>query len=484
MSAPEPGMLFGVIPDGLFRPLAGRAREVYSEVLVDLNTLMGDEGSDDDFSREIVRNCIAETLRRLDVADLDDEGEEYEAEPGDDPTDLTAHVYTRLRRCGWINEERDGFSFRASMPFAAADLLATLCRIRARQNDRYGVRVFSVFNQLRSAVDLNEPHAGAALAGAAREASEFGRHLRQMANDVKAVVDLVASLSEQRDIYRAFFGKFVEGFLVADYTLLKTAQNPFRYHADVMRMAGSIDYKPELRMHLARSLLLMDSRPDSQLEAALNEVDRYSQQITRAFSRINERLAKIDLNRARVEAKARNLVLYSNTTTPGSAGRIDALLKNLLRVQPQVLEMLDIGNAVPVSTGHALSEFTLATPKAKRRPVVAEQFRERTRDMEQALRRSRLMDEYMARIKPTQKVVREYLQTLTEHQPVVDGGHIMVDDAQSLIMFLTLRSLNRLGQIDRRILKGFEIEPLPGYIENEYCAVPNFRLRRIGDSPC
>jgi hypothetical protein len=290
--------LFGDLSDTLFRPLAGRNRHVYAEVLYDLHKLMGDDGGDDDVSRDAVKSTIADTLRRLEVASLEVDEDAYEEEEQAD--DLPTRIYARLRTCGWLIDEREGYSYVCVMPFVAADLLAALCRIQDRQHERYGVRVFSVFNQLRTAANLQEPHAGAALAGAAREAGEFGRHLRQMANDVRSVVELVAGLKDARDILRAFFERFVDDFLVKDYTQLKTAQNPFRYHADVNSMAAMISYSPELRTHIAKSLLAMDGRPDDALPEALLEVDRFLNQITRAFSKINDRLAKIDGNRNRL----------------------------------------------------------------------------------------------------------------------------------------------------------------------------------------
>jgi hypothetical protein len=471
--------LFGDLSDTLFRPLAGRNRHVYAEVLYDLHKLMGDDGGDDDVSRDAVKSTIADTLRRLEVASLEVDEDAYEEEEQAD--DLPTRIYARLRTCGWLIDEREGYSYVCVMPFVAADLLAALCRIQDRQHERYGVRVFSVFNQLRTAANLQEPHAGAALAGAAREAGEFGRHLRQMANDVRSVVELVAGLKDARDILRAFFERFVDDFLVKDYTQLKTAQNPFRYHADVNSMAAMISYSPELRTHIAKSLLAMDGRPDDALPEALLEVDRFLNQITRAFSKINDRLAKIDGNRNRLEAKTRNLVLYSASGTPGAAGRIDDLLKRLMQVPLKELERLDIGSVVPVSTGYAISEFTLAQPKAKRKPVTPQKFRTSKRDMTAILRRRELIAEYMQKIKPDPEVVKAYLQRLTLESDAVLAEEIQISSAEDLILFLTTGSLNKNGKVDKRTLRGYAIEPLPGRIETEWYSVPNFRLVKTGN---
>lgn len=470
--------LFGEFHHAFFRVLSGRNRHVYAEVLFDLHKVFGDEGGEDEYSRDTIKSVIADTLRRLEVVALEEE-DDIDPEEAQEP-DPPSRAYARLRACGWLTEDRAGYRYVATMPFAASDLLSTLCRIRERQHDRYGVRVFSIFNNLRTATQSNEAHIGAALVGAARESLEFGRHLRQMANDVRSVVDLVAEMTEHRDIMRAFFERFVRDFLVADYTLLKTAQNPFRYRADVVGMVNNIQYLPELRDSLARSLLEMENRPLEHLPHALQEVDRCCSQILRSFSRIDDRLAKIDVSRARLETKARNLVLYAATTTPGAAGRIDNLLKRLMHISPETLSELEIGSVVPLSTAHAYSEHTLATPKAKRKPVAPTKFRSNRRDTSAAEARRAVIKAYLDRIKPSPAAVRSYLVRITDSQPTMEAADFPVNDLDSLVMFLTISGLNPKGVVNRRTLRGFELEKLPGVIENEYAIVPNFRLRRVG----
>lgn len=470
--------LFGELHHAFFRPLSGRNRHIYAEVLFDLHKVFGDEGGEDEYSRDTIKGAIADTLRRLEIVALEDE-DDVDPDEMQEP-DIPSRIYARLRACGWLTEDRPGYRYVSSMPFAASDLLSTLCRIRERQHDRYGVRVFSIFNNLRTATQSNEPYIGAALVGAARESQEFGRHLRQMANDVRSVVDLVAEMTEHKDIMRAFFERFVRDFLVADYTLLKTAQNPFRYRADVIGMVGLIQYRADLRERLARSLLEMESRPIEHLPQALQEVEKCCNQVVKAFSRIDDRLAKIDVSRARLETKARNLVLYAATTTPGAAGRIDNLLKRLMRIPHEQLVQMEIGSVIPLSTAHAYSEFTLATPKAKRKPVGPVKFRANSRDTSAVQARRAIIKAYLDRIKPSPEVVRRYIVRLTDAEPTLESTDFAIDDLDSLVMFLTVSGLNPKGVVNRRILKGFELEKLPGVIENDYAIVPNFRLRRTG----
>ncbi|WP_420467186.1 Wadjet anti-phage system protein JetA family protein [Panacagrimonas sp.] len=479
----EAPKLFGALPGLLFRPLAGRNRAVYVEVLIALHTVMGDDADEDDLNRDDVQRIIGDTLRMIGVAELEDEEDDeldLRSAKGKDNDTPASRIYSRLRACGWLVEERVGYTYRASMPFAVADLLAALCRIRTNQNERYGVRVFGIFNQMRTAVKLDEPHAAAALVGAARESVEFGRHLRQMANDVKSVADIASSLTDQKDVMRVFFKDFVEGFLVADWALLKTSHNPFRYRADVLALVSTVTYSSTVREHLARSLLSMDGRSIDQMPAALVEIDRMAHQIERVFNRISERLARIDLNRARLEAKARNLVLYSNTSTPGIAGQLDSLIRGLMKVPPATLERLDIGSIVPLSTGHALSPFTLAIPRAKRKPIAPRTFRKNVRDMREALRRRELIGEYIGRIKPSAEVIRDYLSKVTLDRNFVDAQDLPMDDVDSLILFLVVEQLRPAGLVARRTLKGFEMVRLEGRFENDLLNVPSFRIRRMG----
>jgi hypothetical protein len=174
-------------------------------------------------------------------------------------------------------------------------------------------------------------------------------------------------------------------------------------------------------------------------------------------------------------------VLYSASGTPGAAGRIDDLLKRLMQVPLKELERLDIGSVVPVSTGYAISEFTLAQPKAKRKPVTPQKFRTSKRDMTAILRRRELIAEYMQKIKPDPEVVKAYLQRLTLESDAVLAEEIQISSAEDLILFLTTGSLNKNGKVDKRTLRGYAIEPLPGRIETEWYSVPNFRLVKTGN---
>jgi hypothetical protein len=96
-------MIFGKLPDEIFRPLAGQNRHVFEKVLKQINRIFGDEENpeSDALRRDSVLTEIHQVLIAEEHLALMDEdinpGEVYST-----PSSAAEYIYRRLLTTGWF----------------------------------------------------------------------------------------------------------------------------------------------------------------------------------------------------------------------------------------------------------------------------------------------------------------------------------------------------------------------------------------------
>lgn len=113
-------------------------------------------------SDKTVRTEIEETLISLSLRDWKPE-EDDETFP-DIPDNSAGHAwraYRRLVRCGWLEEEQEGYATRVVIPSDVGRLLSALLKISSQRTRLYGGIVQSIYNSIRQVKEQPEEQAAA-----------------------------------------------------------------------------------------------------------------------------------------------------------------------------------------------------------------------------------------------------------------------------------------------------------------------------------
>ncbi len=465
-------VIFSHLPDSLFGPIAGPNRQTYAVVLTRLHELFyGGPASATLPSKESVRSEIEDAIAAHAMR-------EWVPEDDDEVTpDLPANTagnawraYRRLVRCGWLEEEVEGYQVRVVMPPDIGRLLSVLIDIANQRSRLYGGMVQSIYNNIRQVCEKPAKQA-AALNEAARLARDFSLHLRTIAYGLRDLGRNLREIRDPRKLLGSFFTEFVERYLIADYKTLHTQENPFRYRAEILRMAQELRFStaareilPPAYQHLGITALPGD---------ALLRVDGDLQTLLLVFEEVDEHLSRIDTFRSALERRVAESVRYLDKTRPGAAARLASLAEALGKLNDE-----DVPGLPPT---HAmlrvipLSARSPRSPTSARRPPEPQRLRTRVPNpaAKELLQRVR---EYLRLRQVDPRRIESYLEMT--HKREVAASELPVETVEDFVAFAHLRHLKHMGGTGSRLQHLYELRLHDGFIDNAWLRCRNFTIRR------
>lgn len=472
-------MMFEQLPDNLFSPLAGPNRAIYETVLRALYPLFFEHTEIELFpSREEVRAEIEEQLARRGHSDwVEEQDIPQDQDLPVNNAGFALRIYHRLVQCGWLEEEMDGYRTLVVMAPDVGRLLSTLMDISRSERVFYGGMVLSIYNNLQLAVAEPESQA-LAFRESCHDAQRFALHLNGMVYGLKGLLAGMADLDERRQVLGAFFEDFVERFLVADYTRLKTHNNPFRFRSRILALAQRIHHEADIRQ---RFELGYQEQMGLSADGARDELARDLHSLNRVFERVDHHLERIDRYRTRFERRAADTIRYLDRSIPGAAARMGNLLNGLGEsltasgladdADPAILALpLNITRPLPIGPR------SQRTPRAVRQAPSPTPLRRRQIDPTQ-LGRQQAMRRYVERRRIDPARVVNYLEKHIAPGNTAHAADLPIDTIEDYLAFCRIRLLPRQSKgISRRFEINIDSET---WFENDYLRCRDFSVTRV-----
>jgi len=471
--------LFRRLPDDLFRPLSGPNRHVYVDILSRLHKLFFSDSSASIFpSDKTVRTEIEETLISLSLREWKHE-EDDETLP--DNADNTAghawRAYRRLVRCGWLEEEQEGYATRVVIPSDVGRLLSALLEISSQRTRLYGGIVQSIYNNIRQVKEKPEEQAAAfALVEAARQAHEFFLHLRSLEYGLRDLTKSLKDIHDPKKLLGSFFNDFVEEFLVADYKTLHTQENPFRFRTEIIRIVRELRFSNIATETLPAAYLrlqIVKSRGD-----ALGRVDRDFQVLQQVFEEADNHLARIDTYRSSLERRVAESIRYLDKTQPGMAARLARLTSRLAGVDESMLctypPLHRMARILP------LSPKSPRSPSSIKQPPAPQRLRIRLPNPAHA-ERLKAIREYQKRRQVDPKRIEEYLERNLSSHNEISARDLSIETVADFMAFAHLRRLDRfaqMGKAGQHLANSYSVIPGNIFHENQWFRFMDFTVIR------
>lgn len=466
--------LFTRLHDDLFRPLAGPNRHVFNAILARLHELFFGGAVSATFPTDkSVRTEIEEVMATHALRDWVPE-EDDETLP-DLPANTAGNAwraYRRLLRCGWLEDETDGYQVRVIMPPDIGHLLSALMDIASQRSRLYGGMVQSIHNNIRH-VRENPAEQAAALTEAARVARDFSLHLRSIAYGLRELGRALRDIRDPRRLLGSFFSDFVEHYLVADYKTLHTQENPFRYRAEILRMVRELRFSQAAKEILppAYQRLGIATLPGD----ALLRVDADLQLLQQVFEEVDEHLSRIDAFRTALERRVAESVRYLDKTRPGAAARLAQVVEHLAAGDDDRLAALPPAHGlihiVP------LSARSPRPPATARRPPEPQRLRIRVPDPA-ALEMQRRVREYLGHRRLDPRRIEVYLDAWMQGRWEIAATELPIKSVEDFVSFAHLRHLSYLGEPGSRLRRHYEVNLGDTSMENDWLRCRNFTIRR------
>jgi hypothetical protein len=394
------------------------------------------------------------------------------------PDNAAGHAlraYRRLIRCGWLEEEPDGYTTRVVIPPDVGRLLSALIEIASQRTRLYGGMVQSIYNNIRQ-VGLQPNEQAAALTDAARQAREFFLHLRSLAYGLRELSKNLKDIHDPRQLLGSFFTNFVEEFLIADYKTLHTQENPFRFRVEILRIVRELRFSTIAKEVLPNAYLRL--RVVKTQAEALMRVDADFQTLQHVFEDADDHLARIDAFRSSLEHRVADAVRYMDKTQPGAAARLARLTSQLAKIDeaelnkfPPLHRMIHV---LPLSTKSP------RTPSSAKQPPEPQQLRIRVQSPAYT-ERLKAIREYLKRRQIDPKRIEEYLEKNLSEQKEISASNFYIETVEDFIAFSHVRQLKHfasMGRAGQRLAHNYEIRTSNTFHENQWLRFRDFTVTR------
>jgi hypothetical protein len=448
--------LFGLVPEGLFGPLASPNKLHYWRLLCRLFDEFFGPDAPIPPSIGFARREITQAFERYLLTD--DPWEDDEGVAPDAPLAVRANgIYDRFRLAGWLRQERIGVREMVSMPHVVSQLLNTLIEFTERGPAFLGAKVRSIELQLRQVAE------GKAGGDTLDEAADQSRQLLSYVSAVSVQVrDLMPELSKAEttaQFARQLFERYVGELFVGDYADLHKSDHPLARRTSILGMVRDIEFSP-LRESLidwyaTKSTAGDRVRAELRLQRSLRRL--------REIDRIDEYLARLDDDVRQANRRALAFLDYRLR----APARLDVLLRRACRA---VVQAPEDELRLPVGPGALMEESRLRPPRQRPRPIPRTANIAHIPTPEQLARLHLLKNMKRARLVLPEDMAR-YVARHLVNQPSVACEALSIASIEDLRAYQTLITLalrsHRKGGLRRddplhRLMGGFRVELVHG----------------------
>ena len=469
-------MIFGKLPDEIFRPLAGKNRLVFEKVLKQLHSVFGDDENPE--SDALSRQVVLEEIKHVLLAEgsginLADEEQDVTY---DSPATAAEYIYNRLLSCGWIEKEEDGYNIAIIPNPNASMLLDALIGIEQLEKKSYGLTVLAIFNHLDTV--LKEPkERGMLFTEAVNRTREFTTHLRNITYSLKEVQERLAATREPRDLLKNFFDDFVANILIADYKTLNSADNPFRFRSRIIDTLNSIRYSKEIYAELVSQYESQYNITTGEASSRLYRDLRYIQKV---FESVDRRLGKIDTFRFRLEKRVGETVKILGRSMPGICNQILDYMEAINDGAEHELCDTDLTPATLVQiTG--ISPFSITIPPARREKPAPQALQPRKDNPEIAAKRKAIR-EFMRKRKFNPKKVTAYIEAQMGEKQRIESKELAVSSVDELLCFLQLIQYSRFVAKQPPKRAPYRVRKQGSKLVTEWGSFPDYVIERNPDA--
>jgi hypothetical protein len=390
------------------------------------------------------------------------------------------HIYVRLVRCGWLEEERFGLRVTVDMPMGPMLLLETLSSLRAGVSTRLG----GVVTQIRaSLVSLRERPSDSALAlRQSREDSErFARSLRAILSSLKTIQKSIMGSKSRAERLETIFDDFIGQLVLKDFSSLYTVNDPLRHRGEILNLIQDLSFdRPALEA--IGAVYHENGLAVSPQEGALDaEGDLIA--IEQIFSQIGEMCDRIDSFRKQLEQRLRNTVSYAERGRNGFAERAQELLYRVDRLldrdRADAMDPLVEGVLQPIFSPWA--DHLQAQPREPREAVKTSEIRPRLKNRAMQIYKA-MREAYADRVNPKPEAVRRFLEKQVPPFGRTEARWIKIDSVDDFIAFDAVRRALHAG--NPAITEHFALTPLgpdAAPHDSDWITCENFEIRRLGD---
>ncbi len=433
--------LFQQIPDNLFSPLAGRFKEVYTDLLfliyeqhkktiytldreaiislfveyVEEKTFKIDELTEQVQGNHENQNLDAreptqENRKAVDTAFIDNHSEALE-QLSKDARERAHYFLRRLLECGWVIQEQNyDYSYRISLPDYAFLLLESLDKIKSGYSMEFQGRVLSVYQNLTG----DEGSSYVAVNQARETTEELINGLKSLNHSIKMYTEKLLKTQQPKEIIEQILVDYYEEILGEQYYRLKTSDHISKYRAGILKQVKNLRHNRNEIISQAESMV-QEKQAKNRIEAE-NMLYNWLEFIEENFQGMDAILNEIDNRNRRYVTSAMEKLQFQMAEGAGSEEQLKRVLRYLADQAKQDGEKQAVPSKIEqlihLYPQRAVDDQSMKKPSQASKdhtpaPVQVEKVDQSARDRNFARFKKRVEEEIT--IKDINRYVREYL---------------------------------------------------------------------------
>lgn len=448
-------MLFDVVPENFFGPLAAPGKAVYWECICRLFAITSRQLSFG-VERDVLVDELQYYFESAMAADIPDE--ELTEEKNMSSRDKANFMIRRLESYGWIYIDVDySYVQRVNFRDYAVQIIKTLTAVSEERRAEYQGYIYTIYNLARA----GGTNPGLGLLQIVENTDALITGLKSLNANIKRYIDELTKHSTVAEIMDALLNDYYTNVVDKAYHRLLTSDNVSKFRPEIVE---------RLEAHCSSSRFLnaaakeIAELKEISAEEAHELVLELLHEVIDAFRRMDEILDEINKKNTRYQRAAINRARFLLSSSEDIRGQLkDILMFMNERIQEQkldynaVYELEETDRLIKMFAWDYLDTDSLYAPVEGKKEFVPQEAENVVPDPEEREEKRRVMQAKLAKILSPEKIEAYIREELGERSSML-ASELPVEEDDTFIKIIYIRLYGQRKKMGYRLELGDMVE--------------------------
>ena len=453
-------MLYDVIQDNFFAPLAAPGKTVYWDCIRRLFSVTSGQ-----LSFGVERDVLVDELeyyfdQEL-AADLPEDWDAADslknartAEPTLSPRDKANQMLRRLENYGWISIDVDySYVQRVSFRDYAIRLIRTLMQIEEERQTEYQGYVYAIYSLAKM-----KDRPGLALTQIAENTELLITGLKSLNANIRQYIDDLTKHSTVAEILNALLNDYYDNVVDKAYHRLLTSDNVSKYRPEIIERLEENSRSSRYLNGAARELSQIREIPAPQARQLAFDM---LHEVIEAFRQMDDILEEINRKNSKYQRAAVSRARFLLTSSDDIRGQLKNIISALNEAFTEdggsdhnmIYEMEETDRLIRICSVAYLDMDSLYMPRREKREFLPQEMAVRLVKEEERKQRKQAIKDRLARVLSREKI-DAYVGELLTGRERIQASDLPLDEGDTFIRLIYIRLYGQRKNMSYRILPG------------------------------
>ena len=441
-------MLFDVVPENFFGPLAAPGKIIYWECICRLFAVTSRQ-----LSFGVERDILVEELQYYFESAMaaDFPQEELGETEGLSARDKANYMLRRLESYGWIYTDVDySYVQRVNFRDYAIQIIRTLLSVSDERRTEYQGYIYTIYNLVRA----GGSNPGLGLLQIAENMDALITGLKSLNANIKRYIDELTKHSTVAEILDALLNDYYSNVVDKAYHRLITSDNVSKFRPEILERLDAWSKSRRFLNAASKEIAQLQEIPEDE---AQEKVLGYLHGLTDAFRRMDEILEEINKKNTRYQRAAINRARFLLSSSEDIRGQLKDILSCMnQKIQDEgldynaVYELEETDRLIRLFSWDYLDTDSLYSPIEGRKEFVPQPIQPVVADEAARGEKRRRMKEKLEQILTPEKISLYVMEQLDGRDEML-ASELPLDEGDTFIRMIYIRLYGQRKNMDYRL---------------------------------